>query len=171
LSKQEDPAHTVSYLGVLQQALLDLSAWVEKGIEPPATTSYKIEDGQVIVPATAAERKGIQPVITLKANEGLRADVETGKPVTFTARVDLPEHTGKIVAAEWDFEGAGTFSEAGKFTPVDNTGSPITLNAMHSFLKPGTYFTTLRIASQRAGDAKTPYTRIQNLERVRIVVE
>src|SRR5690606_28402602 len=31
-----DPTHIVSYLGVLQQALLDISAWVEKGIEPPA---------------------------------------------------------------------------------------------------------------------------------------
>ena len=73
LTKQEDPTHTVSYLGVLQQALRDLSAWVEKGIAPPATTNYKIEDGQVIVPATAAERKGIQPVVTLKANGGERS--------------------------------------------------------------------------------------------------
>lgn len=49
-TKQEDPTRTVSYLGVLQQALRDISAWAEKGIVPPANTTYKIEDGQVIVP-------------------------------------------------------------------------------------------------------------------------
>ena len=30
-AEQEDPTRTVSYLGVLQQALRDLSAWVERG--------------------------------------------------------------------------------------------------------------------------------------------
>ena len=73
--KQEDPTHTVSYLGILQQALRDLSAWVEKGVEPPPSTSYKVVDGQVVVPATAVERKGVQPVVTLNANGGARADV------------------------------------------------------------------------------------------------
>ena len=68
LSKQEYPTRTVSYLGVLQQALRDLSAWVEKGVTPPLSTNYKIEDGQVIIPATAAERKGIQPVVNLTIN-------------------------------------------------------------------------------------------------------
>jgi len=170
LSKQEDPTHTVSYLGVLQQALRDLSAWVEKGIPPPATTNYKIEDGQVIVPPTAGERKGIQPIINLKANGGEKAAIKAGEPVSFTAEVELPSNTGKIVAAQWDFESAGTFPEAGKFTPGDNNGSHVTVKATHTFSKPGTYFTTLRVASQRQGDATTPYTRIQNLERVRVVV-
>ena len=31
---QESPTHTVSYLGVLHQALRDLSVWVEKGVAP-----------------------------------------------------------------------------------------------------------------------------------------
>jgi len=171
LSKQEDPTHTVSYLGVLQQALRDLSAWVEKGVPPPATTNYKIQDGQVIVPQTAVERKGIQPVINLKANGSKKAEVKAGEPVSFNAEVELPSNTGKIVAAEWDFEGAGTFPEAGKFTPADKTGSHVSLKATYTFPKPGTYFTTLRVASQRQGDAKTPYARIQNLERVRVVVQ
>ena len=34
VERQFDPTHTVSYLGVLQQALRDLSAWVEKGVAP-----------------------------------------------------------------------------------------------------------------------------------------
>jgi len=171
LSKQEEPTHTVSYLGVLQQALRDVSAWVEKGIEPPASTSYQIVDGQVIVPPAAEQRKGIQPVINLKANGSKKAEVKAGEPVSFNAEVELPSNTGKIVAAEWDFEGAGTFPEAGKFTPADKTGSHVSLKATYTFPKPGTYFTTLRVASQRQGDAKTPYARIQNLERVRVVVQ
>jgi len=167
LTKQEDPTHTVSYLGVLQQALLDLSAWVEKGITPPVTTNYRIEDGQVIVPPAASERKGIQPVIQLKANGGERAAVKAGEPVSFTAEVEVPPNTGKIVSAQWDFEGAGTFTVDEKFTP----NTHLTLKTTHTFLKPGTYFTTLRVASQRQGNTKIPYTRIQNLERVRVVVK
>lgn len=167
LTKQEDPTHTVSYIGVLQQALRDLSAWVEKGIPPPSTTNYKIEDGQVIVPATAVERKGIQPIITLKANGGTRADVKTGASVNFAAKIELPPNTGKIVSAEWDFEGDGSF-------PVKETFSAnadVSLKTAHKFSKPGTYFVTLRVASQRQGDNKTAFARIQNLERVRVVVK
>ena len=171
LSKQEYPTHTVSYLGVLQQALRDLSAWVEKGIAPPATTNYKIEDGQVVVPTSATERKGIQPLITLKVNGGDKSDAMVGKSVTFTAVVELPPNTGKIVAAEWDFEEAGTFPVEGKFISTNKTGSHVTLKTTYTFSKVGTYFTTLRVISQREGDAKTPYARIQNLERVRVVIE
>ena len=35
---QESPRHTVSYLGVLQQALRDVSRWVEEDVAPPAST-------------------------------------------------------------------------------------------------------------------------------------
>jgi hypothetical protein len=171
LSRQEDPTRTISYLGVLQQALRDLSDWVEKGIEPPTTTNYKIEDGQVVIPTTADERKGIQPVVTLKANGGARADIKVGVPVTFTAVVEVPSHTGKVVAADWDFEGEGTFPIAGKFKLVNKTGSRATLNTTYKFTKPGTYFVTLRAVSQRQGDAKTPFAHIQNLDRVRVVVK
>lgn len=170
LNNLEDPTRTVSYLGVLQQALRDLSTWVEKGIAPPATTNYKIEDGQVIIPARAAERKGVQPVVTLKANGGERTDVQAGKPVTFTAVVEVPPHTGKVVATEWDFDGSGRFAIAGKFT-LDKTGSRATLKTNYAFSKPGTYFPALRVTSQRQGDARTPYARIQNLGRVRVVVK
>lgn len=171
LTKQEDPTHTVSYLGVLQQALRDLSAWVEKGIAPPATTNYTIEDGQVIVPATAAERRGIQPVITLKANGGERADVKVGEAVTFTAFIEVPPNAGKLVSAAWDFEGAGTFTVEGKLIPDSKKVHSVTLKTTYTFTKPGTYFPTLKVASQRQGDKKTPYTLIKNLGRVRVVVK
>ncbi len=167
LSKQEDPTRTVSYLGVLQQALRDLSAWVEKGIAPPASTSYKIEDGQVMVPPTAAERNGIQPTVNVKANGKQRADVSKGKSVTFTATIEVPPNTGSIVSAEWDFEGTGAFPVVEKL----KTGNQVSLKTTHTFSKPGTYFSTLRVASQREGDSTTPFARIQNLARVRVVVK
>jgi len=185
ISIEDDPTHTISYLGVLQQALRDLSAWVEKGIAPAATTNYKIIDGQVVIPQTAEERKGIQPVVMVKANGGKRADVKVGQPVTFTAVVEVPKNAGKVVAAAWNFEGlskdigniagwnfesSGVFPVAGKFATSDKTGSRVTLKTTYAFSKPGTYFPTLRVASQRQGDAKSSFTRVQNLGRVRVVV-
>ena len=94
-----------------------------------------------------------------------------GKPVTFIAEVEVPQHTGKVVAAEWDFEGSGKFPIAGKFTLTDKAGSRATLTTTYAFSKPGTYFPALRVTSQRQGDAKTPYARIQNLGRVRVAVK
>ena len=169
--RQGYPTYTVSYLGVLHQALRDLSAWVEKGVAPPAGTSYKVVGGQVQIPSTAAERKGIQPVVTVKANGGARAEVAAGQPVTFTAWIEAPPQTGRVVAAEWDFEGAGTFPERGNLGNLNAQRPRVSLKTTHVFSKPGTYFPVLRAASQRQGDAGTPYARIQNLARVRVVVK
>lgn len=171
LSKQEDPTRTVSYLGVLQQALRDLSAWCEKGIAPPPTTNYKIEDSQVIVPPTASERKGIQPIVNLTIKGAKKIETKAGKKVTFNAIVEVPLHTGKIVAAEWDFEGAGTFPINQQNVVFDEKTGRATLTMTHKFKKSGIYFPTLRVSSQREGDAKTLFARIQNLDRVRVVVK
>ena len=159
--------HTVSYVSSLHQALRDVSAWVEKGVPPPPSTTYKVVDGQVEVPATAKERKGIQPVISLKANGGTRAEVGVGKPVQFSAVVEAPPNTGSIVSAEWDFDGSGTFSDVVKL----KSGVRVVVKSSHIFAKPGTYFVTLRAASQREGDAKTPFAQILNIDRVRVVVK
>ncbi|MEZ4901924.1 MAG: PKD domain-containing protein [Spirosomataceae bacterium] len=168
LSKQEYPTRTISYLGVLQQALRDLSVWAEKGIAPPASTNYKIEDGQVITPSTANERKGIQPIANLKVGGGKRVEVKKGQTVSFEASIEVPANTGKIVSVEWDFEGEGSFLEKSKVTPSINK---TTVSTKHVFSKPGTYFPTVRVASQREGDVNTPFAQIQNLDRVRVVVK
>ena len=39
------------------------------------------------------------------------------------------------------------------------------------FDKPGTYFVTLKAEAQRNGDAATPFARLPNLGRVRVVVQ
>jgi hypothetical protein len=171
LSEQEYPTRTVSYLGVLQQALRDLSDWVEKGIVPPANTTYQIQDGQVIVPVKAQDKKGIQPVVNLTVNAAKKVQTKTNKNVNFIAVVELPKNTGRVVSAEWDFEGDGTFPINQKQISFDEKNGIATLKMSYKFSKTGTYFPTVRIASQRNGDAKTAFTRIQNLDRVRVIVE
>ena len=171
VEQQSDPTHTVSYVGVLQQALRDLSAWVEKGINPPPSTKYRVVDGQVEVPSTAVERRGVQPVVNVTANGDCRAEVNAGHPVTLSGIIELPSDTGTIIAAQWDFEGIGDFSEAHDLNSSDPPGTRARVTASHIYAKAGTYFVTLRAVSQREGDAHTPYGRIQNLGRVRVVVK
>lgn len=167
-SRQKDPMHTISFMGVIQQALRDLSAWVEQGIAPPADTVYDIVDSQVKVPATAAERRGIQPVVVVTANGNPRADVSVGEKFELVAQITVPPGTGKVVSAQWDLNGKGDFPVAGE---IDDTGQDkVTVKLSHAYTAPGTYFPTLRAASQRQGDAATPYARIRNLGRVRVVV-
>jgi hypothetical protein len=158
--------HVVSFAGALQQALRDVSAWVEQGVRP-SETRYRMADMQVEVSADAGERGGVQPVVTVRADGAVRAEVAVGELVRFTATIEVPPGGGAVVAAEWDFEGVGDYPIAGEI------GSPqgrVVLDANHRFAKPGTYFVTLRATSQRAGDAWTPYGRIQNLGSARVVV-
>ena len=157
----------VSYAGLLQQALRDVAAWVERGVSPAATTGYTVDkDSQVMVPARAADRKSIQPVVALSVNGGERADIKVGQSLKFNAVAEAPPGTGSIVSAEWDFDGTGAYPERSKITPRPR----VTVSTMHTFSKPGTYFPVVRVASHRKGDAKTPYARVQNLARVRVVV-
>ena len=159
-------AHTVSYRGVLQQGLRDLSAWAERGIRP-AETAYEVSDTQVIVPASAVGRGGIQPVVDVHANGTARAEVAVGEPVAFTAVSEVPPNAGTIVAAEWDFEGTGTYPAPAVITAPR---ARVELSARYAYGAPGTYFAVLRVTAQREGDLATPYGRVQNLGRVRVVV-
>ncbi len=163
---QENPLHTVSYLGVLHQALRDLSRWVEQGIAPPASTSYEVVDGQVTVPANATLRRGIQPVVRLTVNGGLRADSTAGDELTFRAVAEVPEGTGVITELAWDFDGSGRFAEA---EPV--TAAPeVVVERRRSFPEAGTSFPAVRVVARRDGTTSSPFARLQNLARVRVVV-
>jgi hypothetical protein len=157
-----------SYAGALQQALLDVAAWAEQGIAPPASTTYEVRDGQVHVPKDAHARKGIQATVEVTANGGRRADVNVGEPVEFEAFIEVPPGTGTIVSAKWDFEGSGEFT-VGDDT-IDGAASRYTTRATHTFSEPGTYFPAIRVRSQRRGDPKWPHGRVANLGRVRVVV-
>lgn len=163
------PARTpqlVQYDGILQQALRDVSAWVEKGVAPPRSTSYKVVDGQVKVPSMATLRQGIQPVVDLTVGGAAKIDVKAGQTVTFIARVQVSKGSGKIVATEWDFNGTGDF-KAWKFGAPRQT---VNISMKFKYTKPGSYYPAIRVTSQHEGDTKTPFALIQNLGRVRVVV-
>jgi hypothetical protein len=162
-------ARTVSYTGMLQQTVRDVAAWVEQGVKPPPSTKYAVADGaaQIVVPVTADERKGLQPVVTLTVNGGERADISVGDTVTFRANIKVPPGAGKVVIAEWDFEGVGNYpvpANIGAIRPEVN------LEVTHTYTTPGTRFPVLRAASQRDGDPADLFTRVNNIDRVRVVV-
>jgi len=123
------------------------------------------------LPATAAARRGIQPVVDLTANGAERAEVGVDNPVVFSALVEVPPGTGTIIAAEWDFEGEGDFPVVEPFTNEDVSYTSTRITREYAFAKPGTYFPALRVTSQRLGQADNPHGRVVNLGRVRVVVE
>jgi len=143
---------------------------VERGVPPPASTAYELDDGQIVLPATAAARRGIQPVVDLTANGASRAEVAVGEAVEFAALVEVPLGTGTIVGAEWDFEGDGDFPVAEPFTNEDMSYASITLAREYAFAAAGTYFPALRVTAHRLGQADNPHGRVVNLGRVRVVV-
>lgn len=168
-----DPARTrrlVDWSGVYQQALRDVAAWAERGVAPPRSSRYEVDDSQVAVPASAGARRGIQPVVDLTvAGAGAdadRVDVAAGQSVTFRARITVPPHAGRVVAAEWDLAGTGSFTPVA----IGRSRQTVEVRATFTYTTPGTYFPVLRATAQRDGDPDAPYARVQNLGRVRVVV-
>jgi hypothetical protein len=157
----------VNYQPFIEQSLVDLVAWVEKGIDP-VETAFEYLDGKVTLPPTAAERKGIQPVVHATANGARRAEVRVGEPVTLAVDAEVPSGAGTIIAVAWDFDGSGTypFSHDG----IDGSGSSVSLTTTYSYDRPGEYFATALVHSQREGDVNAAFRRIPNLSQVRVVV-
>lgn len=164
----EDATRIVSYVPVLQQALRDLADWVEKGVSAPTSTQYKIVDGQVIVPPSAEARKGIQPVVSLRVNGSDRVEAKAGQSVSFDGAIGVPKGAGSVIAADWDFDGSGTFPISAK---VPAKAKSVKVSISHTFTRPGTYFAVLRGTANRQGDRAATFARIQNLARVRVVVK
>lgn len=165
-TEEEHPTRSIPYLGALHEALRQLAAWVERDQRPAAATSYKVVDGQVVVPMTAAERGGIQPVAELTANSRSRAEVSAGAPVLLRLTADTPPRSGEIVAVEWDLDGDGIYDIAETIQPA----ARVDLTRTVRFEEPGTYFMTARVTSQGEGNPDTLWARVENLARVRIVV-
>lgn len=167
-----DHQHIVSYLGALHQGLLDLSDWVERGIEPALSTNYVMDGAQVIVPKTAAQRGGIQPVVTLLSDGEIRKEIRAGEEVAFQAAIELPKGSGELDEVTWDFEASDSFMPSGTVSSVvwnDEGIGTATAETSFTFTKPGTYFPVIKVASNRnAGDI---FTRIRNQARMRVVVK
>ena len=155
----------VSYDPIVEQALRDVAAWAEREVTPPRSTRYAVIDGQVSVPEKASQRRGIQPVVDLTVAGGDRVDVQVGQQVTFSAKVQVPPRTGKIVSAGWDFTSSGTF------TPITfgKPKSTLHIGGTYRYTQPGTYYVSLKVASSRSGVAE-PFAQVENLDRVRVVV-
>jgi hypothetical protein len=152
---------------VYEESLHDLIAWVERGIDPPgATPDYR--GGIYGLAGNPTERVGVQPVVIARANGAARADVKTGEAVTLEVVAQVPAGAGYIVAADWDFDGAGTWPY--RHQVIDGSSTHIHFTTTHAFEEPGTYFPAVRVTSHRHGEVGAAYRRISNLGRVRVVV-
>ena len=181
----------VNYVGALRQALIDLSDWVERGIEPLERTVYTLgEDGQIHPETDVSKRCGIQAIPTLRANGEKCAHVKAGECVRFTVDVEVPIHAGEvteILFAQQEKQLAARETEANGVARLMlgkdmwdasldfEKGAKGEVHTAHaetvaSYDQPGTYFATVRIATQRQG-ISDPFTQVLNLDRARIIVE
>ncbi len=152
--------------GVFQQSIQDLMAWAEKGVTPPPSTRYTIRGGQVILAAEAADRHGLQPVMSLTADGATRARVGVGQPVTLAAKLEMPPNTGRIVQYKWTVDGKDDAPTVVKPQPLVEVERKI------SFDKPGSYLIRLTVNGQRDGLLDPPnQTLMQNFKDVRVVVQ
>jgi hypothetical protein len=169
----------IKYGGIVSEALSDLVDWVERRIDPPPSTSFEFENGQLELPASALERQGVQPIVIATANGGKRAEVTVGAEVVFEAIAEAPNGGGTIVSIEWDFDGSGSFPA--KQGDVGSGRTSVQVTTSHRFDVAGTYFPAVRVVARRPGDedwsaipaaAQTPLlpTGLENLDRVRVVV-
>lgn len=156
--------------GILHQALLDLAAWAERGTPPLPSTQYRRDAmNQVVLPESARERGGHQPLVRLTANGRERAEVGVNQEVNLVGEIAMPPRAGKLVEYDW-YLGNGDF----KFEPATKLARPLAkVSAARTirFSKPGEYMITLRAAGQRdsLGDASGT-TPLINIDRVRVVV-
>ena len=169
-TKTTNELYVTSYVGGLKQALLDLAQWVENGEEPLPSSAYQVQAGQIAAPENAVERGGIQPVVKVFANGEKCVHVKAGEQVLFTAEAEVPDKAGILTYVEWSFEGEEAFSYKGDFTLSDG-GCRGKAECHYTYVKSGTYFTVVRVMSQRDGDKEDLYTQVRNIDRVRIVVE
>ena len=143
-------------------------AWVEDDVAPPFCKNYELtHDNALGLAATAADRGGVQPVVTALVNGHVRTDVKVGEAVTFSGTAEQPPGMGTVTKAEWDFEGRGAWATS--HDEVDGSSPSIEVSTTHAYDGPGTYFASFRVSAHRDG-AKGAGLPVMNLSRVRVVV-
>ncbi len=158
----------IPYSGIYAQAVRDVIAWVEGGAAPPESTRYSLEDeGLLRLPPSAQERRGVQPVVALRANGGPRAEARVGERVELVGSAEAPAGAGNIVLCEWDLDGSGRFALR---ESRDGESPRAESRVAHAFASPGTHFVTFRAWIHREGESEHALRRIPNLARARIVV-
>jgi hypothetical protein len=161
---------TIGIGGILNQALLDLAAWVERGVAPPPSSRYNLDAmNQVVLPEKASERHGLQPLVHLTANGKIRADVGVNEPVNLAGSIEMPPGAGQVIQYDW-YLGRSDFA----YEPATKVSEPqpvVKATRTVSFPTAGEYTITLRTDAQRDGAADTASgTLLENLARVRVVV-
>ncbi|KAM0335003.1 hypothetical protein ACHAQA_000037 [Verticillium albo-atrum] len=151
---------------MVHQALRDVSAWVEQGIEPPQNTNYTVINSQVLVAEVASQRYGVQPLAVLLAGGSNRYETTTGIPIHFKGFAEVPLNAGRIISTEWDFLGVGEF----KVAPLTVVSERVDVAASFIYDKPGTYYPVIKVTAHRDGDTESTFGRISNLARCRVVV-
>jgi hypothetical protein len=162
----ERAKHLVNWYGIVEQALRDVAVWAEDGVAAPDSTRYSVEGAQIVVPALAQQRDGLQPTVELDSRSDRTIKATVGKPVKFTAVARTPRGGGEVTRAEWDFEGDGEYV-AGAITKPKQV---LTAKASYTFTEPGTYFVSVRVSAERDGNTDAQYALLQNIDRVRVVV-
>jgi hypothetical protein len=158
----------VHYAGPAKQALLDVAAWAERGVKPPADSRYAFtRNNQLKLPFSGAERGGVQPSARLTVNGGERADVKVGESVTFKGVAEAPAGVSLIARAEMDFLSDDSWPYQAAIP--GGAAETVAIETTHRFDKPGTYFPSFRVSAWREG-ANGKGLPIQNLARVRVVV-
>ena len=102
---------------------------------------------------------------------GERAVVAAGEAVTFTARIGVPPAPGRVVSAEWDFEGVGTYPDAAELGDPDLGAGP--RDDPPPTPSPNRAPTSPRyvsLSTSARSDPGAPFARSLNLGRVRVVV-
>jgi hypothetical protein len=100
-------------------------------------------------------------IVRARSSTQLRSEA-----VTFRATAEAPREAGVIVSVEWDFDGSGRFSEAERI----DSAPRVSVERRHSFAGPGTFFPVVRVVAHREGRTTSPFGRLQNLARARVVV-
>lgn len=175
--------------GIFNQMVLDLVAWAERGVTPKPSSTYTIDPmTQIVQPADAVNRLGLQEVINLTANGNPeRVDVSVLQPVNLAATIQMPPSTGGIFKFNWSIESADAAlnsSVTGDYTggvgsdpsyinePATVLASPspsVTVNRAMTFALPGEYIVNLNASGDRNGASGTA-TEVKNMDRVRVVV-
>ena len=160
-------ATLVDWYGMVEQALRDVAAWAEDGVPAPASTRYAIEDAQIEVSPFALVRRR-HPADRRHRVARRRRDQGEGRAsrCCLAAAAHTPPGGGKIIAAEWDFEGDGEYV-AGKVTPqkIAAIGTTHTLHrAGHVLREP------VESPPSATANVDAEYALLQNIDRVRVVV-
>jgi hypothetical protein len=147
--------------------------WVERGTPPPADTVVTVVPGAVTFPASAAERRGIQPTVRATANGARRIVVSPGTLVMLDGSASSP--IGKVARYEWDFEGNSQYDcsspPAGGLPACAAgfiAGQTVSTPASRVYTTPGIYTATLRVHDDT--DNPGPFDALKNLSRVVVEV-